>query len=170
MWFIEVINEVMSDYIGAIVLVLAIICLILLCTVIVLSNKQKMLRRKVDFFTRGGKGQSLEDSLRIVYEDNQRMKKQLQSGAEEQMKLGEHLDTALRKVGIVKYNAFPGMAGKMSSSVALLNNENSGIVINTMHGQDGCYTYVKEILNGKSINPLTKEDEEAMKIALQMQI
>ena len=62
------------------------------------------------------------------------------------------------------------MAGKVSSAIALLNNENNGIIINSLHGQEGCYTYVKEIMNGKTINPLTKEDEEALKIALQMEL
>ena len=54
--------------------------------------------------------------------------------------------------------------------ISLLNNENNGIVITSIHGQDGCYTYIKEIMNGKSINPLTREDEEALKIALEMQL
>jgi len=67
----------------------------------------------------------------------------------------------------VKFNAFPGMAGKMSSSIALLNNENNGIIINCIHGQDGSYTYVKEIMNGKSVNTLSAEDEEALHIAMQ---
>ena len=57
-----------------------------------------------------------------------------------------------------------------SSSIALLTNENNGVVINCMHGPEGCYTYVKEIMNAKSISPLTNEDEEALKIALQIQL
>jgi len=166
----EQINNLLTQYFGLIALVLIILVLILLCVVIGFSRKQKLLRRRVDFFMRGGKGQSLEEAFRAVFEDNQRMKDQLQKDVKELSKVNEYLSTAYRKIGIVKYNAFPGMAGKMSSAVAILNNEDSGIVINTMHGQDGCYTYVKEIMNGKSVNPLTKEDEEAMKIALQMQI
>jgi len=166
----EKLNNALAPYFGIIAIILLIAVAVLLGVVIMLNNKQKLLRRRVDFFMRGGKGQSLEEAFRTVFEDNQHMKEQLQKDVKELCKVNEYLSTAYRKIGIVKYNAFPGMAGKISSAVAILNNEDSGIVINTMHGQDGCYTYVKEIMNGKSVNPLTKEDEEAMKIALQMQI
>jgi len=170
MTILETINANLGDALGMIVLILLLLCIVLLVAVLVLFRQQKRLKLRVDYFMRGGKSQSLEEAFRSVMEDNQVMKDQLRKDVNELSKVNEYLSTAYRKIGIVKYNAFPGMAGKMSSAVAILNNEDSGIVINTMHGQEGCYTYVKEIMNGKSINPLTKEDEEAMKIALQMQI
>jgi len=166
----KALNTLLQPYMGLVIVLLMLAVLILLILLLLLNKRQKMLRRRVDFFMRGGKGQSLEEAFRSVFEDNQRMKSQMQHDVTELMKISEYMSTAYRKIGIVKYNAFPGMAGKMSSAVALLNNEDSGIVINTMHGQEGCYTYVKEIMNGKSVNPLTKEDEDALKIALQMQI
>ena len=170
MQFIEKINSLLGPYLGLLAVILLLLVLVLLGIVIALTNRQRSLRRRVEIFMRGGKGQPLEEAFRSVFEDNQNMKEQVQRDMKELSTMNEYLNTAYRKIGIVKYNAFPGMAGKMSSAVAILNNEDSGIVINVMHGQEGCYTYVKEIMNGKSINPLTKEDEEAMKIALQMQV
>lgn len=133
-------------------------------------GKQNRLRIRLDYFMRGTHRESLEEMLRRVVDDNQKVKIQIKNNNASIEKINENLITAYRKIGVVKFNAFPGMAGKMSSSIALLNNENNGIIINSIHGQEGCYTYVKEIMNGKSVNPLTKEDEEALKIALQMQI
>ncbi|MBR3403980.1 MAG: DUF4446 family protein [Firmicutes bacterium] len=132
--------------------------------------KTRKLERRLSLFMQGDDMVSLEDVLRHVIEDNQKVKIQLKNNVDEIVKINENLLTAYRKTGIVKYNAFPGMAGKVSSSIALLNNENNGILVTTIHGSDGCYTYVKEIMNGKSINPLTREDEEALKIALEMQL
>ena len=94
----------------------------------------------------------------------------MKNNINEIVKLNDEMLTAYRKIGIVKFNAFPGMAGKVSSSICLLNNENNGVIINSIHGQEGCYTYVKEIMNGKSITALTKEDKEALKIALEMEL
>ena len=147
-----------------------ILVLALLVVLVIQTQKTRRLERRLSLFMQGADMVSLEDVLQHVIEDNQKVKIQLKNNVDEIVKINENLLTAYRKTGIVKYNAFPGMAGKMSSSIALLNNENNGILINTIHGSDGCYTYVKEIMNGKSINPLTKEDEEALKIALEMQI
>ena len=159
--------EVASPYmvIGAIVLSLAMIVLF-----IIWIRKQDRLKARMDYFMRSSRREPLEETLRRVVDDNQKVKIQIKNNNAAIEKINENLITAYRKIGVVKFNAFPGMAGKMSSSIALLNNENNGIIINSIHGQEGCYTYVKEIMNGKSINPLTKEDEEALKIALQMQI
>ncbi len=151
--------------IGAMVLSLAMIVLF-----IIWIRKQDRLKARMDYFMRSSRREPLEETLRRVVDDNQKVKIQIKNNNAAIEKINENLITAYRKIGVVKFNAFPGMAGKMSSSIALLNNENNGIIINSIHGQEGCYTYVKEIMNGKSINPLTKEDEEALKIALQMQI
>ena len=150
--------------------VLLILTLVFAALVIVQIVKTRKMERRLSLFMQGDDMVSLEDVLRRVIEDNQKVKIQLKNNVDEIVKINENLLTAYRKTGIVKYNAFPGMAGKVSSSIALLNNENNGLLITSIHGTDGCYTYVKEIMNGKSINPLTKEDEEALKIALEMQI
>ena len=159
---------------SSVAIYVALISLILNMTLLVLfivfGVKHRKLEDRIDALTRGTDGESLEAILRSVLEDNQKVKIQLKNNVDEIVRINENLLTAYRKMGLVKYNAFPGMAGKVSAVICLLNNENNGIIINTIHGQDGCYTYVKEIMNGKSINPLTKEDEEALKIALQMEI
>ena len=168
--FITQLNDMVAAYAALILLFSILLGLIGIILVIVLHARQNRLSERMEHFMQGSDQESLEDALRKVIDDNQKVKIQLKNNVNEIVKINENLLTAYRKIGVVKYNAFPGMAGKVSSCIALLNNENNGIVINSIHGQDGCYTYVKEIMNGKSINPLTKEDEEALKIALQMQL
>ena len=170
---VDILNEIynmVSPYALYIAAGAVLLCLVLLVLVIVLFVKLKKTGDRIDYFMRGTGADSLEGALRKVIEDNQKVKLQLKNNVNEIVKINENLVGAYRKIGVVKYNAFPGMAGKVSSAIALLNNENNGIIINSLHGQEGCYTYVKEIMNGKSINPLTKEDEEALKIALQMEL
>ncbi|MBQ1377774.1 MAG: DUF4446 family protein [Lachnospiraceae bacterium] len=156
-----------------VVYILAFMMLLLLIMLVLLIINQVRYRKilaRMEFFMRDPEGDSLEEVLREVLKDNREMKIRLKNNTDEIVKMNENMLTAIRKTGIVKYNAFPGMAGKVSSSIALLTNENNGVVINCMHGPEGCYTYVKEIMNAKSISPLTKEDEEALKIALQIQL
>lgn len=165
----EAFLEGLHPYSIHIAIVLLVLILVLFIMVSVLFYRNWYLRRRLDAFMRGADGESLENSLRHVVEDNKKFRIQLKNNVDAIVKLNENMLTAYRKIGVVKFNAFPGMAGKVSSSVALLNNENNGILITTIHGQDGGYTYVKEIMNGKSVSPLTKEDEEALRIAVEDQ-
>jgi len=70
-----------------------------------------------------------------------------------------------QKVGLVKYDAFNEMGGKLSFSLALLNEKNDGFVMNAVHSREGCYTYVKEIIDGNSIIVLSPEEQEALDMA-----
>ena len=162
----ETTNSSLTELLPYLVIILGVAVLILFILVMVLFAKAAKDRRRLELFLNDANGASLEERLDRVLEDNQKFRTQLKNSVGEIVKLNEGMLTSFRKIGVVKFNAFPGMAGKVSSSVCLLNNENNGIIINSIHGQDGCYTYVKEIMNGKSVAQLTDEEEEALKKAL----
>ena len=67
---------------------------------------------------------------------------------------------------MVKYDAFDEMGGKLSFSLALLDQKNDGFIINAMHSREGCYTYIKEIVDGNSIIVLAEEEKNALDIAM----
>lgn len=81
-------------------------------------------------------------------------------------KIEKQMNVTFQKFGLVKYDAFNEMGGKLSFSLALLNEKNDGFIINAMHSREGCYTYIKEIIAGKSIIVLTAEETEALDMAL----
>ena len=70
-------------------------------------------------------------------------------------------------MGIVKYDAFKEMGGKLSFSIALLNDNKTGFILNSVHSSDGCYVYTKEIVDGKSPVSLGDEEKKALMLALQ---
>ena len=74
-----------------------------------------------------------------------------------------------QKVGLVKYDAFNEMGGKLSFSLALLNASNDGFVLNAVHSREGCYTYIKEIIDGNSIIVLAEEEQEALNMAMEVE-
>ena len=59
------------------------------------------------------------------------------------------MESTFQKVGIIKYDAFNQMGGKLSFSLALLNENDDGFILNSVHSSDGCYSYTKIIKNGK---------------------
>ena len=58
------------------------------------------------------------------------------------------------------------MSGKLSFSLALLDGDDSGFVLSSMHTQDGCYSYLKEIIHGQSHATLSNEERDALEMAL----
>ena len=76
------------------------------------------------------------------------------------------MKTVYTKLGIVKYDAFNEMGGKLSFALAMLDNSNNGYIINAMHSREGCYTYIKEIIDGNSIIALSEEEKEALEMAM----
>jgi len=66
---------------------------------------------------------------------------------------------------VVKYDAFEDVGGKMSFVLALLDRQNTGIVLNAIHSKENCFLYLKEVVNGESYIVLSKEEIEALKIA-----
>ena len=80
--------------------------------------------------------------------------------------LNKNQRASLQKFGVVRYNAFKEMGGKLSFCVALLNDQNDGFIINSVHSSDGCYTYAKEIIAARSGVALGEEEQEALNKAL----
>ena len=72
----------------------------------------------------------------------------------------------LNKTAIVKYDAFKEMGGKLSFALAMLDQENSGFVLNAIHSREGCYIYMKEVDRGQTDVVLGNEEQEALEQAL----
>ena len=80
--------------------------------------------------------------------------------------LYKQLAKAFQKVGIVKYDAYQQMGGLLSFSIALLDEDNNGLIINSVHSTEGCYTYTKEIHRGECSIELSNEEKVALDQAM----
>ena len=148
--------------------ILALAALVIVLIVIMIINGAKMtrLRKSYRAFMEGKNGQSLEN---ILEKRLSQVEDVLNSEEENKAKIQtvlEHLDNTYQKVGLVKYNAFNEMGGKLSFSLALLNRKNDGFILNAMHSREGCFTYIKEVIDGNSIIMLADEEKEALEMAL----
>ena len=65
-----------------------------------------------------------------------------------------------------KYDAFDDVGGKLSFALAMLDRENSGLVLNAVHSRDNCFLYLKEIVKGESYVMLSQEEVEALRRAV----
>ena len=122
-----------------------VVLLILLVLIIVQFAKYKKLKKKYDKFMKGKDGKSLEKDIIALFED---------------------MKFTFQKVGLVKYDAYNQMGGNLSFCLCMLNERNSGFILNSVHSSDGCYTYTKEIKNGECEIALGEEERKALNMAI----
>lgn len=150
-----------------VVIGLAVFMLLEFILIIVLFNKNKNTRRKYEVFMQGNDAASLERLFTNKFSMVDSLKAKTEEIDQHLAKIDENLLITYQKIGIVKYDAFD-MGGKLSFAVALLNDTNDGIIINSVHStREGCYTYAKEIIKGESFVILSNEEKEALEMAIQ---
>ena len=86
--------------------------------------------------------------------------------AEADEALSTRLQTTVRHVGLVRFDALPGDVGEQSFAVALLDERATGFVLTSMHGRGAYRLYAKPITAGISELVLTQEEIEASQRAL----
>lgn len=152
--------------IGYILIGMAVFILVLLILVIVLIKDISKFKKKYSKFMQGKNAVSLENDIIGLYEDNKFIKASEEKNKKDIRILYKKLETTFQKVGIVKYDAFNQMGGKLSYSLVLLDENNNGFVLNSVHSTEGCYSYTKEIKNGQSSISLGEEEKQALDMAM----
>lgn len=151
-----------SDYI---IIGLAVLVLIMFIIMIVNLVQISKLKKRYKIFMSGKNARNLEKTL-IERLDQVDALLDANAANEKNIKiLFNKMKFTFQKVGLVKYDAFNEMGGKLSFSLSLLNEKNDGFVMNAVHSREGCYTYVKEIIDGNSIIVLSPEEQEALDMA-----
>lgn len=69
---------------------------------------------------------------------------------------------SLKKIGLINFDAFDDVTGKLSFALALLNNNNDGIILTSLYGHNSCNTYVREIVGGETPIKLLEEEKSAL--------
>lgn len=166
-------------------MVYAIILLIFLIWIITLSVKLSKMKKRLKRFLPDDKKIDMENML-IEYNRNVKEvlslqdeilnkidnnKKSLLNDIESTNKLiyltNEKLKSAVQKVSVVRYNPFEDVGGDLCYAIALLDENNNGVVINSIYSREACYSYAKEIVDGKCPkHKLANEEIEALENAM----
>ena len=77
-------------------------------------------------------------------------------------RLREEAAGALRHLAVVRYDAFGDMGGRLSWSLALLDEGGDGVVLTSIHGRSDARSYAKNILGWAGEQPLSPEEEAAV--------
>lgn len=78
------------------------------------------------------------------------------------------ISETIRHLGIVRFDAFVDVGGRLSFAAALLDDDGNGLVISSISGRSEGRVYAKPIVDRRSEFPLSEEEEEAIRKAFEV--
>ncbi len=72
----------------------------------------------------------------------------------------------IQKVGLIRFNPFSELGGDQSFTLALLNAEDTGILLTGLHTRERTRVYIKDIILGKSKHSLSNEEKKVLAKAM----
>ena len=155
-----------SNWLTVLILVMIGLCAFLLIATINLTLQVHRLQTKYKSFMRGNDGISLEKLFVNRFKAIDHLETQVNLDHRIQDGIRNTQMKTLTKYGIVKYDAFDDVGGKMSFALAQLDKSNTGFILNAIHSRDNCFLYLKEIVNGESYIMLSDEEVSALRMAV----
>ena len=150
------------------VIIFLLICIIVLAVFLFLQGRKlKNLTERYDRFMQGSRAKSLEKRIGDILEEQGIQRSLLDNHTRQLKDLYFRQQGNFQKMGLVKYDAFKEMGGKLSFCLVLLDENNNGFLMNSVHSSDGCYSYTKRIKNGQSDLELSPEESVAIKKAME---
>lgn len=151
---------------GIIIIVMLVLIVVLFFWIISVHMKYSRMRVSYLSFMKGKDGKSLEEIINDKFEELEELSDESMKNRAEIQKIKREMLSNFQKVGILKYDAFHEMGGKLSFALTLLDGNDSGYIINSMHSREGCYNYIKEIVKGESYIELSEEEMESLEKAM----
>ena len=147
-------------------IILTTLVVVLTALVIILLIRTNKLTKNYQKFMTGRNVKSLESEIVGLFEDNKAMKEQITENRHDIRTLYKQMRGVYQKCSIIRYDAFKEMGGRLSFCLTLLNEDNDGFILNSVHSSAGCYNYLKQIKGGRCEIDLGTEEQKSLESAL----
>ena len=162
----ENVFQILNEYTPFIILGLVAIVLIQFIFLIIAFRKVSKLEKKHKKMMRGTNTKNLEEFITSYLDKVDEANATSLQLIDENKKLEEKIKKCVQKTGVVRYKAFENIGSDLSFSVALLDENNDGVVLTGIYGRDHSNTYAKPIDKGISRYDLSEEEKSALKQAM----
>ncbi|MEK3718535.1 MULTISPECIES: DUF4446 family protein [unclassified Paenibacillus] len=160
-------NEIINEYLSAFIMGFAGVIILMAIMMIVQGARLRRMRSRYEAMM-GGNGIEDLENLLVNLKNQGDMLEEVQL---EQKTLLEAAHTKMRgmksKVAMKRYNAFGERGNDLSFSLAILDDNHSGIVLSSLHNRENSYIYAKPIEQGETPYALSPEEKEVIALALQ---
>ena len=164
----DFINNVINDnvimaYIVGINFVLTIIALIV--CVVCINRYNRLNRRYEKFMSKLGQGDKIEEML-SEYIESVRVLALKDADLKDAIdRLENNLKKCVQKVGLVRYNAYNDTGSDLSFTLAIMDAEDNGVVVNGLYSRESSSIFAKPLVKGETKYNLSAEEIQAIDIA-----
>lgn len=150
------------------ILIMSIIIIILLLGFIILLFKLSSLNKKYKkFLEKLGDGKNIQEDLENFMYKTDRVERQNLEILNNIKSIEKYMSNCIQKIGIVRYSAFKDTGSDLSFALALLDENNNGVVLNGIYSREMSNIYAKPVENGTSTYTISNEEEIAIKKAIE---
>ncbi|MBP2634792.1 MAG: hypothetical protein H6Q72_699 [Firmicutes bacterium] len=150
-----------------ILLVLTLLIFIALLVFISVNIKMNKLNKRYRKMMAGMENVNIEHLLLGHIEEVRQAVSKVKELDSECRRLDGIVDTAIQRVGIVRFNAFEDTGSDLSFALALLDRKKNGVVLASIYGRNESRIYAKPIVDGQSTYHLSNEEKMALAKALE---
>ena len=150
-------------------LISVIICILLIGFIILIVKLSSINKKYKTFMNKLGNGKNIEEDLENYMYRVQRVEKQNMEMKNLVDSIDKNLESCIQKIGMVRYNAFKDTGSDLSFALAMLDENNNGIVLNGIYSREMSNIYAKPVENGKSKYAISEEEKEAIQRAIDNQ-
>ena len=140
---------------------------LIIVTVVNTISLKKTNKKYIGFMKQLGNGSNLDEMLKDYLRDVKEIKKDNSEIKAYYTKLDSDIASCIQKIGIVRYNAFRDVGSDLSFAIALLDGNDSGVILNGLYGSESSNIYAKPVKRGESLYQLSDEEKYALEIAEQ---
>ena len=150
-----------EDYLVISCIVNIVLIIVTMINIIMLT---KINKKYIKFMKQLGNGSNLDEMLRDYLRDVKEIKQDNSEIKAYYTKLDSDIASCIQKVGLVRYNAFRDVGSDLSFAIALLDGNDTGVVLNGLYGSESSNIYAKPIKGGVSTYQLSEEEKYALEI------
>ena len=135
--------------------------IVILFNIVWITMTEKRLKR----FFLGKKAKDLEDTILILEENIEELKKAREKIDAELVIVNAKLRKSIRGLETVRFNPFPDQGSNQSFAIGLLNEDKDGVVLSSLYSRERMSIFAKPVKKGTSEYELTEEEKEALERA-----
>lgn len=161
----EIINSIIKSEIFLIVVALVNLVLLILyfCNLFKLKKINKNYNK---FMKKLGNGNNIDEMLKKYISKVEEVNEKNDDIIKYCDKLDKEISLSIKKVGMIRYSAFKDTGSDLSFALALLNDNNDGVLLNGIYSREMSNIYAKQIIQGKTVSKLSDEERQALDIAI----
>lgn len=162
----EIINNIIKS--EAFLIGVAVVNLLLLILYVCNLLKLKKINKNYkSFMKKLGNGNNIEEMLQKYINKVEDVKGKSEEIFNYCTRLDKDISLCIKKIGMVRYSAFKDTGSDLSFALALLNDNNDGVLLNGIYSREMSNIYAKQVNQGKTSVKISDEEKQALDIALE---